>query len=251
MSSDPTDQPPLSPEEAAQRAADPAIPVEQRNEALRALRPLVEQVARQVAASAMAPYLRQQLVDESFTHVGLRIGQFPASGEHVLENWLRTVLRNLGRDRYRRSRTRDPLNLAHTGQGRAAGQEAAASDIPAPDRFPSEAPAALAAAFRQMRTVLDRAAWAPAGQVDYYAVFLLRLRLQLAIERRRHSGSPEAPPGEVASWVAGHLPSRGDEEARRIRPELPTLGELWGRLIGHLDGPVHLALGLEALNEQP
>ena len=140
-------------------------------------------------------------------------------GSQPAEAWCRTVLRNLWRDRLRRSRTRLP----------AAGEMV--ERVAGPVRPDPQGGERLQRWAGELRDALDGVAWAPARSVDQYAALLLQLRLALAAAVVRGGHFPEG----LSSVAAGLLPWREDEVERRVRRELATLGEVWSRLGPRLD----------------
>jgi hypothetical protein len=223
-----------TPEGLALLARDPTASREQRDAAAVALAALVREVAGQCAGAMRAErQLRQDLIDGSWGHVSERLSSYdPNVGP--LGPWLRTVLTRLGhslrRDRQREAR--HLMSLASRNEGKPDAQEAAGR---------------LEARFAQMRADLDGCAWPPSRAVDYYAVLLVCLRLEIAAVCRRLW--PVSPPGDVADRAAGALPWRPAEEARSFRSGLPSLAELWRRLAPRLDRVAGLQVVLEALND--
>jgi hypothetical protein len=100
-----------------------------------------------------------------------------------------------------------------------------------------------------MRDDLDVCAWPPSRAVDYYAVLLVLLRVEIAAVYR--TLWPVSPPGDVADRAAVALPWRMAEEDRAFRPGLPNLAELWHRLAPRLDQNTGLQVVLEALTDPP
>jgi DNA-directed RNA polymerase specialized sigma24 family protein len=239
MATDPAADP--CPEDLVAVALDHHLPDEERNAALAALEPIVREVATQCSRRLIADeQVRRDLVELSFGFVQERLEQYdPAQGP--LRPWLQGVLTHFGQDLRRRwlrhARRHAPLLTPEPEQS-------------SPQR-PSleELTAVLEEGFARMREDLDRCAWPPARAVDYYAVLLAHLRLEMVASCHR-AGAAQAP-GEAARRAAGWLPWRAEEEVRRFRAGLPRLDELWRRLSPRLDGCYRLDLLLEALNDPP
>lgn len=225
-------------EELVCQAADPASTDQERDDAWRWLTPVINRVAAEAAGALHAErWLRDELLKESVGHLHERLSRFdPTLG--TFENWLYRVLYNLGatlRRRYRRCH--------------ALPAEPDLAPAAPPPVEPDEAAAELARLLARLRRGLDRVAWTPGRQVDYYAVLLLQLRLVLV--ERYHAGGGGSPgqSGECAAWAERALPWHPAEQARRIRPALPPLADLWQTLSPWLDEPLPRVTLLGRLNE--
>jgi DNA-directed RNA polymerase specialized sigma24 family protein len=214
---------PQTPEEMAVAAADCATPAQTRNDLIVALRPLIEQAALVAARAIHADaQLRQDLLDQSLDHVVERLSKFdPTRGN--FQGWTRMVLQNLG------------CNLRRSRGSRREFTQVKETIEALPDANASGAAEAferLGSYFGDLRAVLDDHAWQPSRHVDYYAVLLLMLRLELADLYRSTFG--ERPPGEVAERVVAWLPWHTHETGRCCRPGLPTLAAMWSVLAPQL-----------------
>lgn len=108
--------------------------------------------------------------------------------------------------------------------------------------------------FGGLRAILDAYAWPPSRQIDYYAVLLLQLRLELADLYRATCG--EHPPGEVGERVVVWLPWHSHEDGRRCRSGLPTLADMWsalaprlGERLGELQEVVEIVNGMSGMSD--
>jgi hypothetical protein len=234
---------PLAPEEMAVAAADSATPAPSRNDLIVALRPLIEQAALVAARTIYdAPQLRQDLLDQSLNHVVERLPTFdPKRGS--FQTWARVVLHRLGCN-LRRSRARRKEFTQENQQIEALPHRNVSGAEEAIER--------LGACFIGLRAVLDARAWPPSRQIDYYAVLLLQLRLELADLYRATCG--ERPQGEVAERVVVWLPWHTHEGIRCCRPGLPTLAAMWsalaprlGERLGGLQEVVEIVNGMDDL----
>lgn len=204
-------------------AADSTTPAQTRNDLILALRPLIEQAALVTARAMNAdPGLRQDLCDQSLTHIVEQLGKFdPQRGS--FQGWCRMVLHSLGAS-LRRSRTRRAEVSIPSDQLESQPDRDCSSD--------EEAIEQLGACFLGLRAVLDARAWPPSRRIDYFAVLLLQLRLELADLYRATCGV--RPAGEVVERVVDWLPWHNHEELRRCQAGLPTLAELWAALAPRL-----------------
>jgi DNA-directed RNA polymerase specialized sigma24 family protein len=229
------------PEDLVAQALDPGVSTEDRSAALAALESFVRVVAGQCARRLIADeQVRQDLIDQSFGFVEERLHQYDP-GQGPFRPWLNAVLTHFGRDLRRRwqrhARRYRPLPAREPGQADRPGGSV------------EEALAGLAEGFALMRADLDACPW-PAGRaVDYYAVLLVFLRVEMVASYRRAGAEPV--PGDAADRAAEWLPWRAAEEARCFRAGLPPLAELWRRLASRLDGPVGLQVVLDTLNDPP
>ncbi len=202
---------------------------------------VAEQVARRLHTLGQ---VSQDLVDQSWEHVEPRLGSFNTENG-TFTPWLRTVLHNLGRDLCRRSRrgvSFDEEQLDEYPERQANGN-------PIEDNLEK-----LTQLFGQMRTALDQLTpcWPPSRAVDYCAVFLVCLRVQLA-ERYRaliRQYYDEIPLNQLADCVARWLPWHPHEEPRSFRCGLPSIGDLWEQLAPLLNENRGLNVVLTALGEQ-
>lgn len=96
-----------------------------------------------------------------------------------------------------------------------------------------------------MRHVLDCVAWRPRSprDVDYFAVFLLAMRLAIATRiLRRFRGDSDSlrscgPFSELIEWC---LPWHAQECDLRLRASLPTLAEIWFEMKSVLGEPPYV-----------
>jgi hypothetical protein len=236
---------PENPEELARLAADASLPEGRRDEALRALDPLIRAVAERVARGFRGQQIRQDLCDEALSHVGMRLGQFDPGQGTPLEGWLRTVLYHFGAELRRRGRQRDPLNQALTGSFLVESWPATpASDLPA-STGPADAEARLDQRVDGVRAQLDRLGALPRRGVDYLAVLLVLARLRMAARVRQSYPRGEAPRGEVAQLAAGLVPWHAEEGRLRFRDGCRPIGPLWRELVPLFDAGPGGALGLD------
>jgi DNA-directed RNA polymerase specialized sigma24 family protein len=227
------------PETLAAIVADPSLPLRQREPAGIQLADIVRQEATQCARFLRAdPQLRQDLVDRSWEHVEPRVQLFRSHQGSFLA-WVRTVLVRLGHD-LRRERQRNELLINRLRQ-RARTRSDPLTHL--------EAMAQLNEAFGVLRQDLDRVAWAPRGAVDYFAILLVHLRVEIATCYQLLRGP--CPPGEVVSQVVSWLPWRVEEEQRSFRPGYPALVQVWQRLTPRLDHAGGLAVISDALADPP
>jgi hypothetical protein len=131
--------------------------------------------------------------------------------------WAWGVLRHKSIDQYRRrrrERARDKHTAAATDDGEAWGD--------------------ARALLREVRAWLDTAVFFPsqADGVDFYAVFVLELRLRWAEQVGRLSipAAAEGGAGAVAALVDHFLPWRPWERPRRVKLGWPALADLWEHL---------------------
>lgn len=234
---------PPTPEEMAVAAADSATPAQTKNDLILALRPLIEQAALVAARAIHAnPQLRQDLLDQSLDHVVQRLPKFdPKRG--CFQGWSRMVLHSLG------------CNLRRTQVSRrefAQEKEKSEALLHGNASGAEEAIKRLGDYFGGLRAALDSHAWPPSRQIDYYAVLLLQLRLELADLYRATCG--ERPSGEVGERVVVWLPWHSHEDSRRCRRGLPTLADMWsalaprlGERLGGLQEVVEIVNGLNGM----
>ncbi|MFO0881804.1 MAG: hypothetical protein U0840_31290 [Gemmataceae bacterium] len=227
------------PETLAAIVVDRSFPPLQRQPAESQLADLVRQVASQCAHFLRADLqLRQDLIDRAWEHVEPRLPLFrPHHGAFLA--WVRVVLVRLGHD-LRRERQRQTL-LHHRLRQHALARHDRLS-------YP-DAESQLAEAFAVLRQDLDRMAWSPTGAVDYFAILLVILRVEIATCFQLFRG--HCPPGEVVSQVVSWLPWRADEEQRTFRPGFPPLAEVWQRLTPRLEHADGLAVIAETLADPP
>ena len=235
-----------TPEELAFQAADFSAPAEARDHAFRALEPLVRQAARASARAINADErLREDLHDECLGHIAEKLPHYrPERGPFRV--WVHQVLHNFGCDLRRRRRRLREVSLSKEVVGRPdTGSRLTAAVVPE-----EGAAADLERRFAALRLQLDTCVWPPSRRVDYFAVLLARLRLELA-DHYRASREGVLPAQEAAERVAVWLPWRNDEEARRFRPDLPTLSDLWRELAPKLGERLGLAEVVAVVNACP
>jgi DNA-directed RNA polymerase specialized sigma24 family protein len=232
---------PADPDGLVRIATDPSESGDRRRRARDALRPLV---LTEAAGVSERPEFRDLLAPEYFDRVCERVfqnlPQYQPGGNFL--GWVRQEAYFRACDLRRRGRRRDALTHAPTGQ--AGREQDPLGDVSGPD--PGEPPPdpadELAGRFARAREVLDRVAWPQGRGVDYYAVFLLALRVRVALEWRRIPGGEPLAPGASADRAATSLPWREQEQGRRFLAELPPLAECWQALRLVLDLP---ALGVQ------
>jgi DNA-directed RNA polymerase specialized sigma24 family protein len=236
---------PENPEELARLAADASLPDDRRDQALRALEPLIRAVAERVARGLRGQQIQQDLCDEALAHVGMRFGQFDPEQATPLEGWLRKVLYNLGAELRRRRRRRDPLNQALPASFLAESWPANPESGPGAGTGPGDAEARLDQWVSGVREQLDRLHALPRRGVDYLAVLLVLARLRMAGRVRRSYPQGEAPRGEVAQLVAALVPWRADEERLCFRDGCLAIGPLWHEIVPLFDAGLGGAHGLD------
>lgn len=221
-----------SPEELAVLARDSRCPPDLRADARVQLAALVLQTARHCCARfRFSPPVCDELLALCWEHVEDHLHNYrPDLGPFL--PWLHTVLIRLAHT-LRRQHLRD-ANLVRN----LALRLAAHSD--------GDGSAQLAVAFARLRNALDHHTWPPSRAIDYFAVLLVRLRVEIALLYR--AVRPLCPAGEIADSVACWLPWRPDEQSRVFRPDLPTLADLWSRLAPRLDHVSGLGIVLDALD---
>ena len=213
--------------ELALIAADDGETEERRNRALSELRPLIESTAADVATTFRQLHVRQDLLDDSFSHVAERLQQYRVTETGSFKGWLYRVLYHLGCDLRRRIRRGDLLRHARTGQ---AGETSPALDNVADTQAEpasGEAATCLANLFTELRKLLDRVRWEPSRAIDYYALLLIELRLRLAASFCRALAAQEVPAAEIADQVERWLPWSDEEGGRRFRRDLLCLQHCW------------------------
>ncbi len=209
--------------------ADTTQPQDVRDQALQRLLPVIERLARQVAAKFRGSLL-DDLVAESKSLVWSKIQQFdPQRGR--FEDWCRTVLNHWAIDRWRRI-SMCPVQPAAGGQEAHPALTAAASD----DH--EDASEQVMKLRTELREVLNRIAWPPSRAVDYFAVLLLQLRLAavrcLSQEPLSHDPAWRADLAGLVEWL---LPWAPDERSRCLKPDWPSLGELWVTISQRISDP--------------
>jgi hypothetical protein len=228
-----------SPEDLVARVLDPQFPAAARNEALILLRPIIEEVAgicsRRLCADQQ---VREDLVAQAFTHVASALARFDQGRGTFFRSWLQGVLTHLGQD-LRRRRTR------YVRRHQVLPDNWDCPSLPAPDH--EEESAQLARNLGSMRAELDRCSWPPSAGIDYFAVLLVLLRVELANAYRRAAGKSFL--GPLAPTIAAWLPWRQGEEDRLIRRNLPNLRLLWDFLAPRLETTSGRQALLAALNE--
>lgn len=228
MTLTPASSSPQGPCALLQQACDPQRSEEERRQAVLALRPVIERVARRVA-TRFGGQVGHDLLDEALSVVVPALASFDLAWADRLEGWLARVLYNHGVDLRRQTRSREPLRRACTGGNGVAGVET-------PDRAADTGQQRLDEWRRQVRQHLDRLRRpAPGRGLDYHALWLVQLRLRLAASVARSFPDGEAPPGEVAAITEVLVPWDDEESARRLRPEGPTVAEVWRMLAPRLD----------------
>jgi DNA-directed RNA polymerase specialized sigma24 family protein len=226
MSSDEDISWPTDPSALARIAVQTSSPAE-RNRALAGLRPAIERAAVQAGVD-LDRQQRQDLLDDAAHVIWERLPRYQPREGVSFEAWAAQVLYHWAISNYHRKLARDALG--HTSIA-SADPEAVAQPATAHPRSEPE----------ELRHWLDRAA-RPGRKVDYFAVFLLYLRLAV-VERLRQTWVPEAglPPGAMSAAVVEVLPWRPAEEQRRLRADLPCLAEVWASLQDALDRPPYTA----------
>ncbi|MFM7149535.1 MAG: hypothetical protein ACKO23_06800, partial [Gemmataceae bacterium] len=100
-----------------------------------------------------------------------------------------------------------------------------------------------------MRQALDEANWNSKGELDYFAVLLIQIRMKLGENYLRDSGKV-VQPGEVAQAVDGWFPWREEEKSRRFRSGYPDLWSLWQSMKAFLDQGMGLKELVDLVNSQ-
>ena len=227
----------LSNEDLVRLFVDPKTSTVVRNDALRQLEPIIRQTATSVCRRLLlTQQLFQDVVDDSFAHIVSLLPRFdPKLGCFTI--WLRRVLHNFACDCRRRETRRRLREMSMPDQEQHDHRS---------EREESLAPQALEQHCAILREDLDHCYWPPSRTVDYYAVFLLRLRLALA---QRYLAVLPVPLAEgVAASVARWIPWHSHEQSRRFRSDLPTLADLWQDITPNLDQRLSQADLLNAIN---
>ena len=202
--------------ELARIVVDRGQPAERRSRAMAGLLPRIQSIAQHVARR-FSERLRQDLIDEAGSMVWARLEKFdPSKGR--FEDWCRIVVYRAFLDEWRRGEA-GVVRPAGGGElSERAGEGPAAADDEAECVGPTE-----------LRRALDRIAWHPAcaGNVHYYAVLLLQLRLVIGQRLGPVAAPPLDAPASRADLVAWCLPWNAEEEKACIRSGWPTLRRIW------------------------
>ena len=192
--------------------------------------PIVNRLVERVSRRFPAP-IGQRLAEEAVSRIYQRLGQFCAS-RGCFARWCYRLLYNRALDLlrwHRRSRTR-LLSLE------------ALSHLPDPIAVQSpeaeQRTEAILADLRSVRRLLDDISWGTPsqGEVDYFAVLLLHLRLAMAGRLGQTlTGDELQPAGGVAGFLAHVLPWSRAEEGLRCRRGLPPLADVWEALRPEVD----------------
>ena len=180
------------------------------------------------------PAIRDDLSPDAITSLLVeRVNQFRLDRGHF-RTWCYTVLTNHAISLHRRL-GRDALGRASTVQEGLEVESDARMSIGVVDHL--EADERLEMEFGRIRQVLDQVAWEPEGteRVDYYAVFVVHLRL--ALEARLRKLGIEDPESFAcpSRFIEFCLPWRESERHRRFESGLPPLGPLWAALGDAID----------------
>lgn len=222
----------------ARIATDPSTSPEQRNAAMTELEPPITRWARQVASHFSEP-VRQSLLDDAFSHVWERLGQFAAERGSP-RSWCCSVLYNRGVDMCRRRRpavSLDSLCESECGEFGGFDPEASMARPEAACMARDE----YGKVRQQRRGVLDQWSrqWRAPGEVHYPAVLLMRLRLALAasVAEELPGDYHVAPVERRSQLVAWCLPWRDQERDWAFRAEWPSLAEIWQQVSLRIDDP--------------
>ncbi len=212
-------------DEWARMAADPDTTENDRETALAHLRPLIFQIEGEFA-SRFDGLLGEDFLSRVLSHMEKNITKFDP--ERVSQGgvcgWLRRIVRNLALDTIRSDR--DALERSLSGQFfEPAGSFASASSA----RTRSEAALeTLESNFQTIRQILNRIAWVPSSQIDYYCLALFQMRYRLTVCVIDGYGmQPKEGVDSPTCWVADRLPWSELERMRCFREGFPTLDSFW------------------------
>lgn len=213
---------------------DPSQPPEVVNRAWEKLRRYIRRIAERMAyrACLLEQYI-EGFVDESCGEIYqlLKRGKYDPA-RRAFRSWLKTVLHRRAVDLIRKL-SRAPVNLGEDigspeiedadDQNDDEGPIWDPPDRNAPEPADNvEARQSLQIFGGRIRAVLDRVSWPVARKVDYYAAFLLLLRLR-ALDRLANKAHAKSPHDDAEALIPWH----DAESLRRVAPNHPTIGEIW------------------------
>ncbi len=232
------------PTDDALRACDESLQQHERDEAWKRLIPVIEEIAGHVARTygmsrivkvsgprAGEPVERHgtsELEQEAVSHVFGKLSTFRAQDGQKpnFRAWCRVILKHLAVDILRRGKKERPVVF---GDPKTEATPATVDEPPAPPPEANEETEERLRRASRLREVLDllssRMPPPSDGRVDYFAVLLLRLRLNVA-RVAVHSGKKDDL-DLVAEWL---IPWHEHERERRFKDGYPSLAAVWDAL---------------------
>lgn len=204
-----------------------------KEQAMEALAPEIEKVAKDVARKVGCSG-DEQIVGEAPAIIWERCDKYdPALGSFL--PWCRIVLHRAFIDRIRRTRREAVASETETG---------GSSEPVEPGDGWCEDLRVWLDRRRRARVICDEIACEPRGSggVHLYAVFLMRLRQAMTVRVGAHKEARDVISSfnvncsEFIQWCA---PWHRQESEARFRPKLPTLIEIWGEARPTVDRPPH------------
>lgn len=222
---------PDDPTDLARIVSDERAPEDHRNQALGKLQPLIRRLAK-LAENRLGGKLGSEFIEGAVTYYWERRTSFdPDEGRFAA--WCWRILVNRGIDLLR-SRHRERTQQA--SEARLANEPDLAE---ASGQSREAAAEALANLVKERRAFLDQMSWRPASAkaTNYFAVFLLQLRLAMAEGIGASLDEADELPDKMAYLLAEYLPWWKAEECLRFKSSWPTLHQIWAALKADLNRP--------------